>query len=130
MDVSIISNNGPNKYYIYYLRRIIVSINNKLIINRDILNNKIKILSIAKKYFLLNIKKKQAESFFFLENNIKIYKKRLLLELELDNKLVFEKLLSEVVSSGFCFNFFDFLLLFFLVFFLEICRFLKNTRKE
>jgi hypothetical protein len=45
--LSIISNNRPDKYYTYYLGGVIVSINNKLIINRDILNNEIKVLSIT-----------------------------------------------------------------------------------
>jgi hypothetical protein len=120
MFLGIISNRGLDKYYTYYLGGIIVSINNKLIINRDIPSNEVKVLSIAKFIFSLNIKKasrKQAESFLFLENNIKIYKEKILLELELDSESILEELLSKIINSGSCFNFFDFFFLLFLTFF-------------
>jgi hypothetical protein len=113
MFLGIISNNGPNKYYTCYLGGVIVSINNKLIINRDIPNSEVRVLSIAK-FFSFWISRRQVESFLFLENNTKIYKERMLLELELDNKLVPEELLSKIISLGFCFNFFVFFFLFFL----------------
>jgi hypothetical protein len=45
--LGIISSSGLDKYYTCYLGGIIVSINNKLIINRDIPNNKIRVPSIA-----------------------------------------------------------------------------------
>jgi hypothetical protein len=53
---SIVSSSRPNKYYTYYLGRVIVSINNKFIINKDIPSSEIKVLSIAKSIFFLNIK--------------------------------------------------------------------------
>jgi hypothetical protein len=99
---------------------IIVSINNKLIINRDILSSKIKIPFIAKFIFSLNIKK-TSRNLFFLEDNTRIYKERILLELESDNESALKELLSEITSLGSCFNFYGFLL-FFLVFFLEGLR--------
>jgi hypothetical protein len=49
--LGVISNNRPDKYYAYYLGRVIVSINNKLIINRDIPSNEIRVLSITKSIF-------------------------------------------------------------------------------
>jgi hypothetical protein len=54
--LSVISSSGPNKYYAYYLGGVIVSINNKLIIDKNILNNEIRILSIVKFVFFLNIR--------------------------------------------------------------------------
>jgi hypothetical protein len=57
-----------------------------------------------------------------LEDNIRVYRERILLELESDNKSILEKLLSEITGSGSCFNFFNFLFLFFLMFFLEDLR--------
>jgi hypothetical protein len=49
--LSIISNSRPNKYYACYLGGVIVSINNKFIINENILNNEMKVLSITKFIF-------------------------------------------------------------------------------
>jgi hypothetical protein len=52
----------------------------------------------------------------FLENNIRVYKERillLLLKLELDSKLTLDTLLFEIISLGFCFNFLDFIFGFF-----------------
>jgi hypothetical protein len=57
---------------------------------------------------------RQAESFLFLENNTRVYKEGISLELELDSESVLKELLSEIISSGSCFNFFDFFFLFFL----------------
>jgi hypothetical protein len=51
MFFSVISNSGLDKYYACYLGGVIVSINNKLIIERDIPNNKIRIPSIAESVF-------------------------------------------------------------------------------
>jgi hypothetical protein len=51
MFLSIISNSGLDKYYAYYLGGVIVSINNKFIINRDILSSEVRVLSIAKFIF-------------------------------------------------------------------------------
>jgi hypothetical protein len=126
--LSIISNSGLDKYYICYLGGVIVFINNKLITDGDIPNNKIRILSIIK-FSSSSEYQESRQKAFFLENNIRIYKEGillLLLELELNNKSTLDKLLSEVIGSGSCFNFFDFLFLFFF----EGLQVLKNTRKE
>jgi hypothetical protein len=56
MFLGVISSNRPDKYYVCYLGGVIVFINNKFIINKDILNSEIKVLPIAKFIFLLNIK--------------------------------------------------------------------------
>jgi hypothetical protein len=61
---SIVSSSGPDKNYTCYLRGVIVFINNKLIINRDIPSNEIKVLSIAKFIFFLNIKETNRKFFF------------------------------------------------------------------
>jgi hypothetical protein len=65
MFLSIVSNSGLDKYYKYYLGGVIVSINNKLIIDGDIPNNKIKVPSIAESILFLNIKK-TSRKFSFL----------------------------------------------------------------
>jgi hypothetical protein len=52
----IVSNSGSDKYYIYYLGGVIVSINNKFIINRNILSSEVKVLSITESIFFLNIR--------------------------------------------------------------------------
>jgi hypothetical protein len=115
--LSVVSSNGPDKYYIYYLGGVIVSINNKFIIDKDILNSEIRVLSITKLIFFLNMKKTSRKFFFFLGNNIRICKEKillLLLELESNSKSAFDKLLSEIIGLGSCFSFFNFLFLFFL----------------
>jgi hypothetical protein len=111
--LGVISSSGPDKYYTCYLGGVIVSINNKLINNGDIPNNKIKVLLIAKSIFLLNIRE-TSRKLFFLEDNIRVYKEKILLELESNNKLALEELLSKVTGLGSCFNFFDFFFLLFL----------------
>jgi hypothetical protein len=54
--LGIVSNSRLDKYYIYYLGGVIVSINNKLIINRDIPSNEVKVPSIAESILFLNIR--------------------------------------------------------------------------
>jgi hypothetical protein len=61
--LSVVNNNRLNKYYTCYLGGIIVSINNKLIINRDISSSEIKVLFIAKFFLSLNIKKTNRKFF-------------------------------------------------------------------
>jgi hypothetical protein len=56
MFLSIVSNSGPDKYYTCYLGGIMVSINNKFIINRDILSSEIKVSFIIESIFFLNIR--------------------------------------------------------------------------
>jgi hypothetical protein len=53
--LSIISNNRLDKYYACYLGGVIVSINNKLIINKDIPSSEVRVLPIAKSILFLNI---------------------------------------------------------------------------
>jgi hypothetical protein len=81
----------------------------------------------------IGIEDPSPSQFFFLENHTRIYGERILLllsELESDSKSAFNKLLSEIIGSGSCFNFFDFLFLFFLVFFLESLRVFEKYRRE
>jgi hypothetical protein len=54
--LGVISNNKLDKYYTCYLGGVIVFINNKFIINRDIPNSEIRVLLIAKFILFLNIK--------------------------------------------------------------------------
>jgi hypothetical protein len=63
---SIINNSGLNKYYAYYLGGVIVFINNKFIIDRDIPSGEIRVPSIAKSVLFLNIKE-ISRKFFFLK---------------------------------------------------------------
>jgi hypothetical protein len=51
MFLSVINSSGPDKYYTCYLGGVIVSINNKPIINRDILSSEVRVLSIIKSIF-------------------------------------------------------------------------------
>jgi hypothetical protein len=62
--LGIISNSGLNKYYTCYLGGVIVSINNKLIIDRDILSSKIRALFIIEFVLFLNIRKAGRNLFF------------------------------------------------------------------
>jgi hypothetical protein len=54
--LGVVSNSGLDKYYACYLGGVIVSINNKFIINGNIPNNKVRVLFITKSIFSLNIK--------------------------------------------------------------------------
>jgi hypothetical protein len=56
--LSIISSNKPDKYYTYYLGGVII------FINKDILNNEIRVLFISESVFFFGISGRQAESFF------------------------------------------------------------------
>jgi hypothetical protein len=63
--LSIISSNRLYKHYTCYLGGVIVSINNKLIIDRDMPSSEIRVLFIAKFFLLLNIKE-TSKKFSFL----------------------------------------------------------------
>jgi hypothetical protein len=56
MFFSVVSSSGPDKYYTCHLGEVMVSINNKFIIDRDVLSGEVRVLSIAKSIFFLNIK--------------------------------------------------------------------------
>jgi hypothetical protein len=62
--LGVVSSSGPDKYYTCYLGRIMVSINNKLIINRDILSSEVRVLFIIESVFFLNIKETGRKFFF------------------------------------------------------------------
>jgi hypothetical protein len=63
--LGVVSNSGPDKYYTCYLGGIIVSINNKLIINRDIPSSEVRVPLITKFIFFLNIRETGKKLFFF-----------------------------------------------------------------
>jgi hypothetical protein len=54
--LSVVSSSGPDKYYVCYLGGVMVSINNKLIIDGDIPSSEIRVPPIAESVFLLNIR--------------------------------------------------------------------------
>jgi hypothetical protein len=54
--LGVVSSSKPDKYYASYLGGVIVSINNKLIINKDILSGEVRVPPIAKSILFLNIR--------------------------------------------------------------------------
>jgi hypothetical protein len=51
MFLSIVNSSRPNKYYTCHLGEIMVSINNKIIINRNIPSSEVRVLSIVESIF-------------------------------------------------------------------------------